>query len=166
MEIEIKTNLWYLLFRLIFIAIFQTMPILFALYANFYMPIAYVFFCLVLFYGLCITLFFATTFLWLPSIILINEANNIITLHYFKRKVITLKLENILSYSLVRINTDKLPTKYGVLLHLDSGKNLLVSDFNFKSFTPMLFYLNKEQVKREDKLIVFSWIKYFRNCLR
>ncbi len=141
------------------------MPILFALYANFDMPIAYVFFGLVLFYGLCITLFFAITFLWLPSIILINEANNIITLHYFKRKVITLKLENIISYSLVQIYARR-STKYGILLHLDSGKNLLVSDFNFKSYTPMLFYLNREQVKKEDKLIVFSWIKYFRNCLR
>lgn len=165
MEIKIKANKWYLFSRLTFVVMVLVMPILFALYANFDMPIAYVFFGLVLFYGLCITLFFAITFLWLPSIILINEANNIITLHYFKRKVITLKLENILSYDSVRINVDKLPTKYGVLLHLDSGKNLLVSDFNFKSYTPMLFYLNREQVKKEDEFIDFSWIKYFRNCL-
>jgi hypothetical protein len=165
MEIVIKTSKWYFFSRLTFVAMVLAMPILFALYANFDMPIAYVFFGLVLFYGLCITLFFAITFLWLPSIILINEANNIITLHYFKRKVITLKLENIISYSLVQIYARR-STKYGILLHLDSGKNLLVSDFNFKSYTPMLFYLNREQVKKEDKLIVFSWIKYFRNCLR
>lgn len=166
MEIEIKTNLWYLLFRLIFIAIFQTMPILFAFYTNFDRPAVYVFFCLVILFSLSITIFFAITFVWLPSAVLINEENNIITLYYFKRRFITLKLENIVSYSLIQINVSKSPTKYGVLLHLNSGKNLLVSDFNFKSYTPMLFYLNREQVKKEDKLIVFSWIKYFRNCLR
>lgn len=165
MEIVIKTSKWYLFSRLTFVFMVLAMPILFALYANFDMPIAYIFFGLVLLFSLWITLFFSITFLWFPSKILINDVNNTITLRYFKRKVITLKLENILSYSLVRINTDKLPTKYGVLLHLDSGKNLLVSDFNFKSYTPVLFYLNREQVKKKDELIVFSWIKYFRNCL-
>jgi hypothetical protein len=93
MEIVIKTSKWYLFSRLTFVAMVLEMPILFALYANFDMPIAYVFFGLVLFYGLCITLFFAITFLWLPSIILINEANNIITLHYLKKRFVTLQLE-------------------------------------------------------------------------
>lgn len=96
---------------------------------------------------------------------MINDENNTIALRYFKRRYITLKLENIISYSSVQIDAGRSPTRYGVLLHLDSGKNLLVSDFNFKSYTPMLFYLNREQVKKEDELIVFSWIKYFRNCL-
>lgn len=165
MEIAIKTSKWYLFSRLTFVVMVLAMPILFALYANFDMPAVSVFFCLVILFSLSITIFFAITFLWLPSIILINEANNIITLHYFRRKVITLKLENILSYSSVRIYAGRSPTKYGVLLHLDSGKNLLVSNFNFKSYTPMLFYLNREQVNKEDELIVFSWITYIRNSL-
>ncbi len=165
MEIEIKTSKWYLFSRLIFVLWLLVMPILFALYTNFDTPAVYVLFVLVILFCLWIILFFVITFLWLPSIILINEANNTIILYYFKRRYITLKLENIISYSSVQIDASKSPTKYGVLLHLDSGKNLLVSDFNFKSYTPMLFYLNREQVKKEDELIVFSWIKYFRTCL-
>ncbi|MFA9213553.1 MAG: hypothetical protein ACEQSR_06865 [Candidatus Methylacidiphilales bacterium] len=164
MEIVIKTSKWYLFSRLTFVVMVLAMPILFALYANFYMPISYVFFVVVLLFCFWIILFFTITFLLLPLAVFINEENNTITLHYFKRRFTTLKLENIISYSSVQIYSRR-STKYGILLHLDSGKNLLVSNFNFKSYTPMLFYLNREQVKKEDKLIVFSWIKYFKNCL-
>ncbi len=164
MEIEIKTSKWYLFFMLIFMVWALAMPILFTMYTNFDRPAMYALFALVLLFCLWIILFFTTTFLLLPLAVFINEENNNITLHYFKKRFITLQLENIISYSLVQIYARR-STKYGILLHLDSGKNLLVSDFNFKSYTPMLFYLNREQVKKEDELIDFSWIKYFRNCL-
>lgn len=66
MEIVIKTSKWYLSSRLIFVVTVLAMPIFFDLYANFDMPIAYVFFVLVLLFSLWITLFFFNNLFMVP----------------------------------------------------------------------------------------------------
>jgi len=100
---------------------------------------------------------------YLPIGVSIDDSSKKVTVKFLLLKPIEIQLDDIKDYSSTMVYTKKKDNQ-GMLLHLKTGKTLLLSNFNLKDVKPIEVFLKKAKVKYLGKEN-FSFFPYYRQWL-
>jgi hypothetical protein len=97
--------------------------------------------------------------LYLPTGVSIDDSAKKFTVTFLMLKKMEIELDAIKDYSSTMVYTKKKDNE-GVLVHLKTGKTLLLSNFNLNNYKPVETFFKKAKVKylgKED----FSFMPYY-----
>jgi hypothetical protein len=119
------------------------------------------FFVLLSFYLFSIIMFIQILFL--PIGVEIDESEKYLLLRFLLRRKLLIKESDINIYSPTQINTKSIWYD-GVLIDLKDGKQLLLSNFSLKDYTPVKAFLeNNNLIATEKRRFKAFW--YYTNCV-
>jgi hypothetical protein len=113
---------------------------------------------------LLFTLVFLLQIFFLPIGVSIDDVSKKMEIKFLLLKSKNVSIADIDSYNSTIIVT-KSESYEGMLLHLKSGKIILLSNFNLKDFSPIELFLNESGIKSLGKE-KFRFISYYRQWFK
>ncbi len=100
---------------------------------------------------------------YLPIGVSFDDSSKKITVTFLLLKPMEIQLADIKDYSSTMVYTKKKDNE-GLLVHLKTGKTLLLSNFNLKDYKPVETFFKKAKIKylgKED----FNFFQYYKKWL-
>jgi hypothetical protein len=98
-----------------------------------------------------------------PIGVTIDENQNTLSIKFLIRSSQTIQINEVENYATTKVSTKS--TLYeGILMRLKNKKLLLLTDYNLKTYKPILALLEKCNIQIIGHEI-FKPIKYYKNCL-
>ncbi|MCI4442026.1 MAG: hypothetical protein JHC39_00830 [Lentimicrobium sp.] len=152
-----KTILQLIVLGVVFL--FISVPIRFGFSYNSkgIMPLVFSFFFIIFFIFNFFQLFYT------PIGVTIDENQKTISIEFLFRGSQIVQIDEIENYATTKVSTKS--TLYeGILVKLKNKKSILLTDYNLKTFKPILTFLEQYNIQSIGHEI-FKPIKYYKNCI-